>query len=188
MSDDRRSLARVPWTTVSTRPIYTNPWIRVREDVAAMPDGRHTIYGVVEGKPAVGVLPFVDHDTVLLVGQYRYVFERFCWEIPTGAREPGEHELDAARRELAEETGYVARDFEKVCTFQSSKSFLWEIVDVYLATGAAPAANFHAPDSTEFIELRTFPFDEALRMVERSEIQDAISVVAILHAARRRTR
>ena len=75
-----------------------------------------------------------------------------------------------------------------MCTFQSSKSFLWEIVDVFIATGVAPSASHHAPDATEFIELRAFPFDEAIRMVERSEIQDAISIVAILHAARRRGR
>ena len=51
MTDDRRSLARVPWHTVSSRPIYANPWIRVREDVAAMPDGRRTLYGVIEWRP-----------------------------------------------------------------------------------------------------------------------------------------
>ena len=52
MTNDRRSFARMPWTTVSTRPIYANPWIRVREDIAEVPDGRRTIYGVVEAKPA----------------------------------------------------------------------------------------------------------------------------------------
>jgi len=60
MTNDRRSLARTPWTTVSTRPIYANQWIRVREDIAEVPDGRRTIYGVVETKPAIGVLPFLD--------------------------------------------------------------------------------------------------------------------------------
>jgi hypothetical protein len=86
MTDDRRSLARTPWKTVSTRPIYANQWIRVREDIAEMPDGYRTIYGVIEARPAVGVLPFVDDDTVLLVGQYRYVFGRFFWEIPPALR------------------------------------------------------------------------------------------------------
>jgi len=186
MTDDRRSLARTPWKTLSTRPIYANEWIRVREDVAELPDGRRTIYGVVEGKHAIGVLPFVDADTVLLVGQYRYVFGHFSWEIPTGAREAGESELDAVRRELAEETGYVARHLEKVCTFQTSNSFVSETAHAYVATGLTAASGTHHADATEFIELRTVPFVEALRMVERSEIQDSITVIAILHAARRR--
>ena len=186
MTNDRRSLARTPWTTVSTRPIYANQWIRVREDIAEVPDGRRTIYGVVEAKPAIGVLPFVDDDTVLLVGQYRYVFGRFFWEIPTGAQEAGESELDAVRRELAEETGYVAQHFEKVCTFQTSNSFVSETAHAYVATGLTAASGTHHADATEFIELRTVPFVEALRMVERSEIQDSITVIAILHAARRR--
>jgi len=96
MTDDRGSLARAPWRTVSTRTIYTNPWIRVREDVAEMPDGRRTLYGVVETPPAIGVLPFLDANTVVLVGQYRYVARKFLWEIPTGSAKPGESEIDAA--------------------------------------------------------------------------------------------
>ena len=82
----RRALARAPWKTRTSRPVYENPWMRLREDVAELPDGRTTIYGVVQCKPAVGVLPFLDDDTVVLVGQYRYVFGEFSWEMPTGAR------------------------------------------------------------------------------------------------------
>jgi ADP-ribose pyrophosphatase len=188
MTDDRRSLARVPWRTLSTRPIYANRWMRVREDIAEMPDGGRTIYGVLEAKPAVAVLPFVDGDTVLLVGQYRYVFGGFFWEIPAGMREGDESELGAVERELAEETGYIARHFERICTFQTSKSFVSETAHIYIATELAPGPGTHEADATEFIEVRTFPFAEAIRMVERSEIQDALSVVAILHAARRRAR
>src|SRR5262249_4632266 len=67
----RRALARASWHTRTTRRVYENPWMRIREDTAQMPDGRTTIYGVVECRPAVGVLPFLDEDTVVLVGQYR---------------------------------------------------------------------------------------------------------------------
>jgi ADP-ribose pyrophosphatase len=168
-------------------PDLCEQWIRVREDIAQMPDGYRTIYGVIEARPAVGILPFVDEDTVLLVGQYRYVFGRFFWEIPTGAQEADETELDAVGRELAEETGYLVRHVDKVCTFQSSKSVLDEIAHVYIATGLVAAPGPHRVDATEFIELRTFPFAEVVRMVERNEIQDAITIIAVLHAARRRT-
>jgi len=184
MTEARRSLAREPWRTVSSRTVYTNAWIRLREDIAEMPDGRRTIYGVVETAPALGVLPFVDADTVVLVGQYRYVAKRFLWEIPTGSARKGESEIDAAQRELAEEAGYRAGHLEKLCTIDSSKSILDETCHLYLATALTKVA--HETDETEFIEPGEFSFDDAVRMVERGEIVDAMTVVAILHAARRR--
>ena len=184
MTDRRRALARAPWRTLSSREAYANAWIRVREDVAEMPDGRTTLYGVVECKPAVGVLPFLDARTVVLVGQYRYVAGAFAWEMPTGAVRPGESEEAAVQRELAEEAGYEADRLTKLCTFHSSKSIMDETAHLYLAEGLRPVAR--DGDETEFIEIRTFAFDEVVRMVETSEIRDAMSVIAILHAARRR--
>jgi ADP-ribose pyrophosphatase len=71
-----------PWKTRSSRPIYHNPWIDVREDVAEMPDGRTTIYGVIALGECVGVVPFVGEDRILLVRQYRYVQEDARWRSP----------------------------------------------------------------------------------------------------------
>ena len=183
MTRDRRSLARAPWQTISTRCVYTNPWMRVREDIAEMPDGRRTIYGVVESKPAVGVLPFLDRDTVVLVGQYRYVARDFFWEIPTGAIGAGESETDAAQRELAEEAGYRAGRLAKLCTFHTSKSVVEEIAHIYVAEALTPVE--HDADDTEFIEVGRFAFADVVKMVERCEIMDAMTVVAVLHWARR---
>src|SRR5437764_12224813 len=90
MTDRRRALARTAWRTLTSRPVYANPWIRVREDVAELPDGRTTLYGVVECAPCVGVLPFLDARTVVLVGQWRYVTRAFTWGMTTGAIQPGE--------------------------------------------------------------------------------------------------
>jgi ADP-ribose pyrophosphatase len=181
---DRRALARAPWRTVTSRDVYANPWIRVREDVAEMPDGRTTLYGVVQCRPCVGVLPFLDERTVVLVGQYRYVARDFSWEMPTGAIAAGESEETAVQRELAEEAGYQATRLVKLCRFHSSKSVMEETAHIYLAEGLRPVA--HAADETEFIEVRPFDFDDVVRMVEASEIVDAMTVVAVLHAARRR--
>ena len=184
MTDRRRSLARVAWRTLTTREAYVNPWIRVREDVAEMPDGRTTLYGVIECKPAIGVLPFLDTHTVVLVGQYRYVARDFYWEIPTGGMQPGEAEEAAAQRELAEEAGYEAARLTKLCTFYSSKSVMDETAHLYMAEGLRSAVR--DGDETEFIEIRPFAFDDVVRMVETSEIRDAMTVLAVLHAARRR--
>jgi ADP-ribose pyrophosphatase len=182
----RAAFARAPWRTVGSRPVYANPWIRVREDVAEMPDGRTTPYGVVECKPAVGVLPFLDPDTVVLIGQYRYVARGFFWEMPTGAVQPGESDERAAQRELAEEAGYEAERLVRLCTFHSSKSVMDETCTLYIAEGLRPVRV--DADPTEFIEVRPVPFAEALRMVEADEIKDAMTIVALLHAARRRGR
>jgi ADP-ribose pyrophosphatase len=184
MSDSRRSFARAAWRTLTTREVYTNPWIRVREDVAELPDGRTTLYGVIEAPPAIGVLPFLDERMVILVGQYRYVAGGFYWEMPTGGMKPGETETAAAQRELAEEAGYEAARLVKLCSFYSSKSVLDEVAHLYLADGLRPASR--AGDDTEFIEVRAFALEEVVRMVERSEIVDAMTIIAVLHAARRR--
>jgi len=184
-SRDRPSeWARQPWKTTSTRPIYENRWIKVREDIAELPDGRTTLYGVVECAEAVGVLPFLDADTVLLVGQYRYVARGFFWEIPTGGVHPDETLEAAAQRELAEEAGHEAGRLVKLCEFHTSKSILREVAHLYVGEDLRPATR--PRDHTEFIECRSFPFAEALAMVDREEIKDAMTVIALLHAARRR--
>jgi ADP-ribose pyrophosphatase len=180
----RRQLARAPWRRLTTRPVYENRWIRVREDQVELPDGKTTIYGVVECAGCVGVLPFLDAETVVLVGQYRYVFGAFYWEMPTGAMRRGESEEAAVQRELAEEAGYEAARLVKLCAYHTSKSVVDETANIYLAEGLRPIEL--PPDPTEFIEVQTFPFDEVVRMVELGEITDSMTIVAVLHAARRR--
>lgn len=184
MPDPPSDRARAAWRTLTSRSVYTNPWIRVREDVAELPDGRTTLYGVVECAPCVGVLPFLDTRTVVLVGQWRYVARTFQWEIPTGGMKPGESEEAAVQRELAEEAGYEAARLTKLCRFDTSKSILDETANIYMAEGLRTVPR--RPDETEFIEVRAFPFEDVVRMVEHSEIVDAMTVVAVLHAARHR--
>src|SRR6266508_3979853 len=185
-SDRPHPHARAPWRTRSTRTVYENNWLKLREDVVLLPDGRTTIYGVVDASECVGVLPFTDDDTVLLVGQYRYVAQDFYWEMPTGGHHAGETLEQTAQRELAEEAGHEALRLVKLCDFHTSKSILREVAHLYLAEGLRPASC--PPDRTECIERRAFPFSEVLRMVERGEIKDSMTVIAVLHAARLRDR
>jgi ADP-ribose pyrophosphatase len=176
-----------PWKTRSSRPIYDNKWMKLREDIAQLPDGRETIYGVVTFGECVGVLPFVDEENVALVRQYRYVFgENQRWEMPTGGMRPGESAEMAALRELQEEVGYTAQRLEHVSTYYTSKSVCYEIAHLYLGYELQRAVL--PPDETEFFEVATFPFDEVLAMVNRSEIRDGMTVIAVLQAAQRRGR
>ncbi|HXG01856.1 MAG TPA: NUDIX hydrolase [Candidatus Binatia bacterium] len=176
--------ADLPWVTLETRPVYRNRWISVREDLVRMPDGRTTVYGVVSCAGAVGVLPFVDSETVLMVRQYRYVARRVTWEMPTGGVHPGESLAEAAQRELAEETGHRAGRLVHVSTFHTSKSVVDETAHLFLGYDLTPAEV--APDATEFIEVRPLPFAEVLGMVERGEIVDSMTIIAVLLAARSR--
>jgi ADP-ribose pyrophosphatase len=161
--------------------------MKLREDIAELPDGRQTIYGVVTFGECVGVLPFVDADHVLLVRQYRYVFgENQRWEMPTGGMHAEETPETAARRELQEEIGHTAGRLEWVSSYYTSKSVCQETAHLFLGHDLAPS--LLAPDDTEFLEIAAFPFQEVLDMVNRSEIRDSMTVIAVLHAARLRGR
>jgi ADP-ribose pyrophosphatase len=174
-----------PWKTLSTREIYKNKWMRLREDVAELPNGHTTIYGVCEFGECVGILPFVDYQNVLMVRQYRYVHqENHRWEMPTGGIRPGETPEQAVQRELMEEGGFRANNLMWVSSYYPSKSVCHETAHLFIGRGLVIADAL--PDDTEFFERAILPFDEVLRMTERSDIRDSMTVIAILHAARLR--
>ena len=124
-----------PWTTLSSRPIYENPWISLREDQVVRPDGKPGIYGVVHFKNrAVGVLPVDEQGRVWLVGQHRYPLDAYSWEIPEGGCPESETPEDTALRELREETGLVAEELELVATAHLSNSVSDEVAYIFRAT------------------------------------------------------
>jgi ADP-ribose diphosphatase len=176
-----------PWKTLSTHEVYRNPWMRIREDIAEMPNGRTTVYGVAELGECVGVLPFIDKDRVLMVRQYRYVQnENWRWEMPTGGVRAGESPEAAAQRELMEEIGYRAGNLERVHSFLTSKSVCDETAHLYIGRDLERTS---APqDETEFLEVETMEFGQALEMVLHSKIRDSMTVIAVLLAARMRER
>ena len=166
-----------PWEKVSTRVVYDNPWIRVREDEVVRPDGLPGIYGVVHFKNiAVGVLAF-EEGMLYLVGQYRYPLERYSWEIPEGGCPEGEDPLQTARRELAEETGLRASRWAKMGEAHLSNSVSDELAVWFLAEGLEQGEL--SPEGTEKLQVRRVSLKEALRMVNSGEITDALSVLAI---------
>jgi len=177
------SLADVPWQTRSSRVVYQNPWIRVDEDQVQLPDGRTTVYGVVRCGECVGVLPFLDAETVVLIRQYRYVARGVFWEMPTGGVHPGESLEAAAQRELGEEIGYRAARLTPLVSYHTSKSVVDETAHLFYGEALTPVVT--PGDATEFIDVRPVAFVEALRMVESGEIKDSMTVIAVLHATRR---
>ncbi len=174
-----------PWRTLRSRSVYSNPWIRVREDEVLRPDGAPGIYGVVEFKNrAVGVLPVDDDGSIWLVGQFRYPLNQYSWEIPEGGGPPSETLEETARRELREETGLTCLELELIATSHLSNSVSDEIAYVYRASGLVPGPS--SPEGSEQIEVRRVPWDEAWEMLQSGRITDSMSVIAILHEATRR--
>jgi ADP-ribose pyrophosphatase len=174
-----------PWKTLSTREVYRNPWMRLREDVAEMPNRRTTIYGVCEFGQCVGVLPFVDDEHVVMVRQYRYpARENQRWEMPTGGLHPDETLEQAAQRELMEEVGYRAGSLQWISSYHTSKSVCEEIAHLYIGRDLVPADA--PPDETEFFERAILPFAQVVQLAIDSEIRDSMTVIAVLHAARLR--
>lgn len=171
-----------PWKTTSSRIAYDNAWIAVSEHQVIQPDGSPGIYGVVHFKNrAIGILAVDNDDHVWLVGQYRYPLKAYSWEIPEGGCPDGEEPLDAARRELLEETGLTASNWQLMGTSHLSNSVSDEEAFYFLATDLEQGEA--CPEATEELACKQVPFREALNMVLQGEITDSISVLAIMHYA-----
>ncbi len=172
---------RNPWTTLSSRPIYENPWLRVTEDEVLTPGGARGTYGVVR-HPAPGccILPLDEAGYTWIVGQHRYAIGRYTWELPAGLMGAGETPLAGAQRELAEETGLAARNWHPIQHLAPVNSMTNLESFSYVAWGLT--AGTPHPDAGEELALRRIAFAEALGMVLSGAMPSAISVATVLQA------
>lgn len=167
-----------PWTTRSIDIVYDNPWIRVTHRDVITPKGTKGIYGVVHFKNlAVGIVPLDEALNTWLVGQYRYTLNAYSWEIPEGGCPIDTDPLATAARELEEETGISARHYQEILRFHTSNSVTDEAGVAYLATGLSFGTA--SPEDTEELFIKKVPFSEAMEMVLRGEITDALSIMAL---------
>jgi 8-oxo-dGTP pyrophosphatase MutT (NUDIX family) len=168
-----------PWRRLSSRQVYENDWISLREDQVIRPDGAPGIYGVVQFKNiAVGVIAMEEDESIYLVGQYRYTTQHYSWEIVAGGCALSEDPLGAAKRELGEETGLSAQSWERLGQAHLSNSVTNELAVWYLARGLTQGND--CPEGTEKLEVRRVKFVEALSMVLQGEITDALSMLALM--------
>jgi 8-oxo-dGTP pyrophosphatase MutT (NUDIX family) len=178
-SDDLTGVEANPWITHERQVTYANDWIEVSESQVTTPTGTPGIYGVVHYKNrAVGVVPIDQENHTWLVGQYRYPTDTYEWEIPEGGAPFEESLEDCAHRELAEETGLRAAKLELLIgDLQLSNSVSDERAYLYVARELS--AGPPAPEETEKIQVRRLPLGEAIEMIDRGEIRDAMSVIAL---------
>ena len=173
--------AENPWKTLSTENKYENPWIRVDENKVLNPAGNPGIYGVVHFKNvAVAVIPLDEENNTWIVGQYRYTLNSYEWEVPEGGCPEGTPPLETAKRELHEEVGLQAEQYEMILEMQLSNSVSDEISYTYLARDLKFIGE--KPEEDEVLNIRKLPFAELVEMVMRGEIRDALSVASILKA------
>jgi 8-oxo-dGTP pyrophosphatase MutT (NUDIX family) len=172
-----------PWKKISSREVYQNPWVSVRHEEVIKPNGEPGIYGVAHFKSkAAAVVPLDKEGNIWLVGQYRYTLDEYSWEIPMGGGDLSGNSLDAAKRELKEETGLIASKWTNLGKLHTSNSVTDEFGYMYLAEDLTMGES--DPDDTEILELKKVSLIEAVRMVMDSEITDSLSVAAILKVAR----
>lgn len=173
-----------PWKLLSKEQIYTNPWITVEEHQVLNPAGGKGIYGKVHFKnKAIGIVALDDHNNTWLVGQFRYTLNEYSWEIPEGGGSLGVDPLEAAKRELLEETGITAKAWKQIMRIHTSNSVTDEEGFIFLAETLTFGANQLEETEADLI-VKKMPFTDALQMVLSGKISDSLSVAGILQVAR----
>ena len=163
----------------SSKQVYDCGLFRVTEDRAVDKKTKFEIKRSVVRHIGSAVMMAVDEKKrVLLVRQYRLPAEKDLWELPAGRLEEGEKPLDAAKRELAEETGYSASQWSKLASFWVSPGYVQERMTIFLAEGLT--AGEATPMDDERIETRWFKRKELGKMINSGKIEDAKTIIGFL--------
>ncbi len=165
--------------TLSSRVVYENRWMRVREDAIERRDGSPGIYGVVEKADFAVIVP-LDDGLIHLVEQYRYPVQGRYWELPQGSWEdaPGTDPLELAQAELHEETGLAAATMMRVGHLYECYGYSTQGYHIYLAQGLQPGEAQRERTEQDMVT-RAFAVDEVLTMIFEGVIKDSATVAAL---------
>jgi ADP-ribose pyrophosphatase len=167
---------------ISSKMVYQGKVFGVRHDVVIEPGGKPATRDIVTHPGSVVVLPVLNGGRLLMIRQYRHTVGGYLLEVVAGRKEPGESPLKAAKRELAEETGYRAKHFREMMNVYPTPGFVEETMVAYAATGLTLGKTHF--DADEIIEPKPFTLKALLEMIRKGQIHDAKSVACILYYAR----
>lgn len=160
---------------ISGSVVYDGHFLKVEKDLIELPDGKRTHREFIRHPGAVVVLPLLEDGRVLLERQWRYPNGQVFIEFPAGKIDPGEDHLACAQRELQEETGYTATDWQFVCTIHNAIAYSDEHLELFLARGLSPGEA--KLDDGEFLECFTVTMPELLELVRTGKITDVKTII-----------
>jgi ADP-ribose pyrophosphatase len=164
---------------ISSKVMYEGPVFGVRRDHVREPNGIEATRDIVTHSGSVVVLPVFSDGRILMIRQYRYAARDYLWELVAGRKDPGEHFVQAARRELQEETGYTARKIRKLIEVFPTPGFVNETMVIFLVQELREGAA--TPEDDERITTRKLTLRDAERWIRTGKIRDAKSVAGILY-------
>lgn len=160
---------------IDSEVAYEGHFLKVQRDTVRLPDGKFSKREFIKHPGAVVVLPLMDDGSVLLERQYRYPLQNVFIEFPAGKIDPNEDPLECAKRELEEETGYTAAEWQFVCTIHNAIAYSDEHLDIFIARGLT--AGERKLDDGEFLETFTATIPEMLDWVRTGKITDVKTVI-----------
>ncbi len=163
---------------ISSKQIYDGTTISLNEDIVEFPDGTRTIREVVRHSDVVAMVAVDRHNNVLLVKQYRFSAGKTLLEIPAGGIEPGEQPLNAVRRELQEEIGYLPKKIVSLGSFYAVPGYGTQYYYCYLTTDLTPSQL--TAEDTESIDIVKIPLKQLEHCICSGKIGDAKSTAALL--------
>ena len=166
-------------TRLSRDLIKKGSIIEYYEDTMQIPNGNVVKWDFIKHNGAAAVVPVDEQGRLIMVKQYRNALERETLEVPAGGlKTPDEPTMEAAARELTEETGYHAEKLELLVSIYTTVAFCNEKIDIYVATGLTPGEQ--NLDEDEYVDVKAYTVDELVEKIYRLEIQDSKTIVAIL--------